>query len=76
MVEIGDKERVKYGQFVDMLNALRGEDLISAQQRREFDKRWRAEPVLRDQILEDLERIMERHSERLMSKDHPSESPV
>ncbi|MDH5200982.1 MAG: hypothetical protein OEW93_08855 [Candidatus Bathyarchaeota archaeon] len=76
MVESGDKERVKYGQFVDMLNALRGEDLISAQQRREFDRRWRAEKELRDQILEDLERIMERHSEYLMSKDHPPESPV
>jgi len=76
MVEIGDKERVKYGQFVDMLNALRGEDLISAQQRREFDRRWRAEPGLRDLIIEDLERIMEQHSERLMSKDRPPESPV
>lgn len=76
MVEIGDKERVKYGQFVDMLNALRGEDLISAQQRREIDRRWRAEPGLRDQILEDLERIMEQHSESLMSKDHQSESKV
>ncbi len=76
MVEIGDRERVKYGQFVDMLNALRGEDLISAQERREFDRRWRAEPGLRDQIIEDLERILEQHSERLMSKDRPSESPV
>lgn len=76
MVEIGDKERVKYGQFVDMLNALRGEDLISAQQRREIDRRWRAEPGLRDQILEDLERIMEQHSESLMSKDHQPTSKV
>lgn len=71
-----EEERVKYGQFVDLLNALRGEDLISAQRRRDLDRRWRAEPGLRDQILEDLERIMEEHAERLMSKDHQHASPA
>ena len=71
MVEVGDEEKLKYGQFVDLLNAIRGKDLISAQERRDLDKRWRSDPVLRDIILEDLERIMEQHAERIIKDNEP-----
>jgi len=76
MDETVDEEKMRYGQLVDMLNALRSKGLISAQQRRDLDRRWRAEPELRDLILEDLERIMENHAERLIARDSHPESNV
>ena len=74
MVEVGDEEKLKYGQFVDLLNAIRSKDLISAKERRDLDKRWRSEPELRDLILEDLERIMEQHAERKIKDNEASSS--
>lgn len=62
-----DSARFKYRQFVELLNTLRSKALVSAQQRREFDRRWRDEPGLRDLVLEELERINEEHTERRMS---------
>ena len=76
MVEVEDNEKLKYGQFVELLNTVRSKSLVSAQQRRDFDRRWRAEPELRDLVLEDLERIIEKYSERLISKDHNPASLV
>jgi hypothetical protein len=67
--DIIDLERIKYGQFVELLNVIRSKGLISAQERREFDKKWRIDPENRFYIIEELERIMEKHSEELMEKD-------
>lgn len=64
-----DDKKFKYGQFVELLNTIRSEGLISAEKRRALDKRWRAEPVNRDIVLEEMERIMEAHSERLIAKE-------
>jgi hypothetical protein len=47
MDSVQDEHKVKYGQFVELLNTIRSEGLISAKKRRELDKRWRAEPVHR-----------------------------
>lgn len=69
MEDPGDDQKMKYGQFVELLNTIRGEGLISAEQRRQLDKRWRAEPVNRDLVLEEMERLMEAHSERLISEN-------
>jgi hypothetical protein len=66
---IQDDHRIKYGQFVELLNTIRSEGLISAEKRRELDKRWRAEPVNRDIVLEEMERIMEAHSEKLIADE-------
>jgi hypothetical protein len=69
MAEIIDDERLKFGQFVELLNVIRSRGLISAEQWREFDKRWRTEPWNRDLILEELEKMMEEYSENLLSKN-------
>ena len=66
MVEIQDDEKLKYGQFVELLNTIRGKGLVSAERRRELDKRWSVEQENRDLILEEIERIMEEHSRRLI----------
>ena len=69
MGSIKDDHRIKYGQFVELLNTIRSEGLISAEKRRELDKRWRVEPVNRDLVLEEMERIMEAHSEKLITSE-------
>ena len=69
MDTIQDDHRVRYGQFVELLNTIRSEGLISEKKRRELDKRWRAELGNRDIVLEEIERIMETHSERLIAKE-------
>lgn len=63
---IENTDRLRYGQFVELLNTIRGSGLMSAELRREYDKRWRSYPEQRDLILEELERIMEAHSEQLI----------
>ncbi len=63
-----DDERMKYGQFVELLNTVRSKGLVTAEKRREFDKRWRGEPVNRDIVLEEIERIIEAHSEQQISQ--------
>ena len=74
MTEQEDAERLKYRQFVGMLNAIRGRGLLTASQRREFDARWRSESGDRDLILEELGRIMENYSEdEMMSQGPPEE---
>ena len=42
---------------------------MSAEKRRELDKRWRAEPVNRDLVLDEIARIMETVSERQISEE-------
>jgi hypothetical protein len=74
VVEIGmdsiqDDERMKYGQFVELLNTVRSKGLVTAEKRRELDRRWRAEPFNRDIVLEEIERIMEALSEQQISQD-------
>jgi hypothetical protein len=69
MDSVQDEHKVKYGQFVELLNTIRSEGLISAKKRRELDKRWRAEPVNRDIVLEEVERLIEAHSERLIAQE-------
>jgi hypothetical protein len=74
MTEQEDKERLKYRQFVGMLNAIRGRGLLTASQRREYDARWRSESGNRDLILEELGRIMDNYSEdEMMSRGPPEE---
>jgi hypothetical protein len=68
--EVKDDERLKYGQFVELLNVLKSRGLVSAERRRELDVRWRAEPWNRDLILEELERIIEEYGEHLFEKNH------
>jgi hypothetical protein len=71
MTEQEDAERLKYRQFVGMLNAIRGRGLLTASQRREYDARWRSESGDRDLILEELGRIMENYSEDEMTNQDP-----
>ena len=68
MDSIQDDERMKYGQFVELLNTVRSKGLVSAEKRRALDKRWRGEPVNRDIVLEEIERIIEAHSEQQISQ--------
>jgi hypothetical protein len=68
MDSIQDDERLKYGQFVELLNTVRSEGLVSAEKRRALDKRWRAEPANRDIVLDEIARIMESHSEQQISE--------
>ncbi len=68
MDSIQDDERMKYGQFVELLNTVRSKGLVSAEKRRDLDKRWRGEPVNRDIVLEEIERIIEAHSEHQISQ--------
>ena len=65
---IQEDQRLKYGQFVELLNTLRGKGLVSAEKRRELDKRWRGEPVNRDIVLEEIERLIEAHSDQQISQ--------
>ena len=66
MVNISDDARLKYGQFVELLNTIKSKGLVSAERRRELDKRWRTDQKNRDMVLEEIERIMENHSETLI----------
>ncbi len=68
--EVKDDGRLKYGQFVELLNVIRRRGLISAERWREFDGRWVAEPWNRDLILEELERIIEEYGENRFAKNH------
>ena len=69
MDTVEDDQRLKYGQFVELLNTLRGKGLVSAEKRRNLDKRWRGEPVNRDIILEEIERLIEAHSEQQIAQE-------
>jgi len=66
MVDVSDDTRLKYGQFIELLNTIKSKGLVSAERRRELDKRWRTNQKNRDLVLEEIERIMENHSETLM----------
>ena len=66
MVDVSDDTRMKYGQFIELLNTIKSKGLVSAERRRELDKRWRTDQKNRDLVLEEIERIMENHSETLM----------
>ena len=66
MVDVSDDARLKYGQFVELLNTIKSKGLVSAERRREFEKRWRTEQKNRDLVLEEIERIIENHSETLI----------
>ncbi len=66
MVDVSDDTRLKYGQFIELLNTIKSKGLVSAERRRELDKRWRTDQKNRDLVLEEIERIMENHSETLM----------
>jgi hypothetical protein len=68
MDSIQDDERLKYGQFVELLNTVRSEGLVTAEKRRQLDKRWRAEPANRDIVLDEIARLMESHSEQQISE--------
>ena len=66
MVDVSDDARLKYGQFVELLNTIKNKGLVSAERRRELEKRWRTDQKNRDLVLEEIERIMENHSETLI----------
>jgi len=62
-----DKEKLRYRQFVEMINTLRSLELISAEYRRELDRKWRTEPNQRELILEELDRLNNEYSEKRIS---------
>ena len=66
MVDVSDDTRRKYGQFIELLNTIKSKGLVSAERRRELDKRWRTDQKNRDIVLEEIAGIMENHSETLM----------
>jgi len=66
MVDVSDDTRLKYGQFIELLNTIKSKGLVSAERRRELDKRWRTDQKNRDLVLEEIAGIMENHSETLM----------
>ncbi len=66
MVDVSDDTRIKYGQFIELLNTIKSKGLVSAERRRELDKRWRTDQKNRDLVLEEIAEIMENHSETLM----------
>ena len=57
---------MKYGQFIELLNTIKSKGLVSAERRRELDKRWRTDQKNRDLVLEEIAGIMENHGETLM----------
>jgi hypothetical protein len=69
MVVLEEDERLHYRQFVELLNTIRSKGLISAKDRREFDKRWWAEQWNRDLLLEEIERLITNHSEQLIQNN-------
>ena len=69
MVVLEEDERLHYRQFVELLNTIRSKGLISAKDRREFDKRWWSEQWNRDLLLEEIERLITKHSELLIQKN-------
>jgi len=66
MVDVSDDTRMKYRQFIELLNTIKSKGLVSAERRRELDKRWRIDQKNRDLVLEEIAVIMENHSETLM----------
>ena len=57
LLEKKGKPRValnEYGEFVNLLNRLRKDDLISPEERRSYDKRWRTDTEEREEILAEL----------------------
>ena len=66
MVDVSDDTRMKYRQFIELLNTIKSKGLVSAERRRELDKRWRTDQKNRDLVLEEIAGIMENHSEALM----------
>jgi len=66
MVDVSDDTRLKYGQFIELLNTIKSKGLVSAERRRELDKRWRTDQKNRDLVLEEIAGIMENHGETLM----------
>ena len=66
MVDVSDDTRMKYRQFIELLNTIKSKGLVSAERRRELDKRWRTDQKNRDLVLEEIAGIMENHSETIM----------
>jgi hypothetical protein len=66
-----EQEKFRYRQFVELLNTLRHLELVSAEYRRELDRRWVKEPDQRDLIFEELERLNDEHSVKLISRKNP-----
>ncbi len=66
MVDVSDDTRMKYRQFIELLNTIKSKGLVSAERRRELEKRWRTDQKNRDLVLEEIAGIMENHSETLI----------
>ncbi len=66
MVDVSNDTRMKYRQFIELLNTIKSKGLVSAERRRELDKRWRTDQKNRDLVLEEIAGIMENHSETLI----------
>lgn len=64
-----DHEKLRYRQFVELINTLRSLKLVSAQYRRELDRRWRKEPEKRILILEELDRLNDEHIQRRILRE-------
>lgn len=57
------KERNVYREFVDALNEARAQGMISAERRRELDKRWRQHEEERDELLRDVRVLLSSQSQ-------------
>ena len=57
------KERNVYREFVDALNEARAQGVISAERRRELDKRWRQYEEERDELLRDVRALLNSQSQ-------------
>jgi hypothetical protein len=49
-----------YRQYIEMLNDARSQDIVSAEQRRDLDRRWRENPGDRPELVEDLTRLLKK----------------
>ena len=57
------KERNVYREFVDALNEARAQGVISAERRRELDKRWRQYEEERDELLREVRALLSSQSQ-------------
>jgi len=57
------KMRNVYSEFVEALNQAKAEGLISAERRRELDRRWRLEEEERDELLREIRALLNSHGQ-------------
>jgi hypothetical protein len=61
-----DDARLEYRQFVELINTVRSKGLVTAEHRRDLDKRWRMEQENKNLVLKEIEEIMENYSRHIL----------